>query len=145
VPQLSSNLRIYLAMAKESAAESRRLTELGRTPRADGGFVVRHDPEHRSFKQSLIAIAFAGIFLEALMAVLLIERLGKRAYEKLDHRKWEARLEALGVVDQQFLARCKKFREARNELMHEKPIDWDEPGAATVRTGQEVSVRRPAC
>lgn len=137
MPPFVSNLRVYLTIALEAAAESRRLLEEGRTPRGDGGFIVRLDPEQRSFKHSLIAIAFAGTFLEALLGIVAVERLGSERYKSIDKRKWEVKLQALGITDDGLLARCTHFREARNDLMHEKPLDWDNPSSATFFAGQE--------
>lgn len=136
MPHLISNLRVFLSIALDAAGEARRLGQEARTARPDGGYIVRLDPEQRSFKQSLIAIAFAGTFFEALLANVGIERLGTQEYEKLRWKKWEDRLRALGITDERVVASCKRFREARNDLMHEKPIDWENPSSAPCFTGQ---------
>ena len=81
-----SNLSVYIAIAEEAAVESARLLEAGRTPKPDGepGHIISLDPERRSFKQSLIAVAFAGMYLESLLGLVGNARLGKALYNKQD-------------------------------------------------------------
>jgi hypothetical protein len=141
MPSVMTNVRVYLAIAEDAAAESKRLLEEGRTPKPDGqpGYVVTHDPERRSFKQSFIAIAFAGMYLEALLALVGRERLGPELYKKVDraHTTYEEKLRLLGVSDPDILAGCKRFREARNDLMHEKPVDLESLDRGEWRTAQD--------
>jgi hypothetical protein len=140
MPSIMTNVRVYLTIAEDAAAESKRLLEEGRSPKPDGqpGYAVRHDPERRSFKQSFIAIAFAGMYLEALLALVGRERLGPELYKKIDraHTTYEEKLRLLGVSGSDLLAACKRFCEARNDLMHEcgfrpcrsaVPADADHP------------------
>jgi len=134
-----SNLNVYLAVAEEALEESVRFSEAARTPKPDGqsGYVVALDPEHRSFKQSLIAIAFAGIYLESLLGLVGTERLGKALYIKIDRQtNYEEKLPLLGVLDPSILANCKRFREARNDLMHEKAVALASLGAEGTRYAQ---------
>lgn len=130
---LISNIRTYFAIAEDAAAESKRLLDAGRTPKPDGqpGFVVAFDPEQKSFKQSLIAIAFAGMYLEALVGIMGRQRLGEDRYAKIERATYEEKLRQLGVSDPKLLADCKRFRLARNDLVHEKPVDLDAPAPAT--------------
>jgi len=126
MPTVTSNIDVYLAIAVDAAAESRRLLDRGMTPSPSGqpGHVVAFDPGRGSFKQSLIAIAFAGMYLEALLGRVGRERLGRDLYEKLDRKtSYEEKLRLLGVYDSTLLANCKRFREARNDLVHEKGVD----------------------
>jgi len=134
-----SNLDVYRAIAEEAAAESKRLLEAGRRPKPDGqpGYIVTYDPQRKSFKQSLIAIAFEGMYLEALFGLVGKQKLGKEGYRKIERRKYEAKLERLGVVDQGILDRCKRFREARNDLVHEDALDLDSSDPAVTRTAQK--------
>lgn len=140
MPHLVTNVRVYRAIAEEAASESKRLLDAGRTPKPDGsGFIVRLDPEQRSFKQSLIAIAFAGMYLEALLGLVGFEQLGKEGYSKIERLHWEVKLTKLGIAEADLIARCKRFREARNDLVHEKVLDLESPGSAPMRNGQEES------
>lgn len=127
-----TNLSTYLAISEEALAESTRQLEAHRTPRPNGqpGYILASDPERRSFKQSLIAIAFAGIYLEALLSLIGRARWGKAFYdEKIDRRfTYEEKLRLLGIVDQNDLDSCIRFREARNDLIHEKALDFEAPG-----------------
>lgn len=133
-----TNLNIYLAVAEDAAAESIRLHEEGRTPRpAVGGYVKTFDPDSRSFKQSFIAIAFAGMYLEALLGLACIARLGRELYKKVERQTtYEEKLKLLGVLDPDVLDQCKRFRETRNDLMHEKPVSLEELGTVIVRKAQ---------
>ncbi len=134
-----SNANVYLAIAEEALAESKKLDEASQRPRPDGepGIVKTLDPERASFKQSLIAIVFAGIYLEALLYIVGMDKLGKDEYRKIDYECYEKKLRALGVKDTETLKTCKRFREARNDLVHEKAIALHTGvNRATFRTAQ---------
>jgi hypothetical protein len=134
---LLTNVGVYLTIAEDAAAESKGLLDAGRTRRPDGGYVIAFDPERKSFKQSLIAIAFAGMYLEASLGTVGRQRLGKDRYATIERTIYEQKLHRLGVTDPKLLADCKRFREARNDLLHEKPIDLESPDPATEwRTAQ---------
>jgi hypothetical protein len=123
--RLVANLRVFRAIAEDAAAEVKRLQDGERAAGSGGITVVQRDPQQRSFKHSLIALAFAGSYLEALLRVVATERLGRECYAKLDRQKWENKLKALGVKDEGVIARCERFRKARNEVMHEEPLDLE--------------------
>ena len=138
-----TNLSVYLAIAEEALAESTRLSEVGRTPRPDGqpGYIISWDHERKSFKQSLIAIAFAGMYLEALFGLIAKENLGKDLCKKIDRFSYEEKLGLLlGVYEKSVLASCTRFRKARNDLMHEKALDIETLGPSEIRTAQEEAV-----
>ncbi len=120
-----SNANVYLAIAEEALAESKKLDEASQRPGPDGepGIVKTLDPERTSFKQSLVAMVFAGIYLEALLYMVGIDKLGKDEYMKIDRKHYEEKLRVLGVRDTETLKTCKRFREARNDLVHEKAIE----------------------
>ena len=120
-----SNLRVYLAIAEDALAESKRLTEEYRRPKQDGteGFVVTYDPNQKSFQHSLIAIVFAGIYLDALLYIEGVKHLGKDEYDRIGRKHYEEKLTRLGVTDSIALTQCKAFREARNHLVHEKATE----------------------
>jgi hypothetical protein len=90
-----SNLDVYLAIAEEALAESERLEKLARRPQPDGepGFIVTYDPERKSFKNSLVAIVFAGMFLEACFYIECVKRFGKAEYNNnVDRQTYEKNL-----------------------------------------------------
>jgi hypothetical protein len=138
-----TNSKIYIAIAEDAISESMKLLEEGISPLANptvGGVqaVITFDPEQKSFKQSLIAIAFAGMYLESLLTLTCTARLGKDLYKKIERNTvYEEKLRMLGIVDAGTLTNCKRFREARNDLIHEKPIDLNTLNRQTFRTGQD--------
>ncbi len=140
-----TNLYVYQAIAEEAQAESERLEKLARKPKADGepGFVITYDPEQNSFKHSLIAIAFAGMFLEALFYITGIKRFGKLEYNKrYDHKlQYEGKIELFGLHDPELLAETKRFRMMRNELVHDKDVEISELDADAIYTAQDEAAR----
>lgn len=66
--ELISNLDTYLIIAEETLEKSERLSSNARTPKPNDepGFIIKYDPKSESFKNSLISITFAGIYLETL-------------------------------------------------------------------------------
>ncbi len=139
MPAMLSNLTIYLAIAEDALAESQRLDAAARRPKPSGepGFIITFDPDRQSFKQSLIALVFAGVYLDALICLVGTQRLGKDEYLKIDRKTYEKKLAALGISDQTCLSTCKRFREARNDLVHEKAIEMQETNTAKLRRTQE--------
>lgn len=124
-PPPLTNISVYWAITEEAASEAKRLQEANRRPKPDGqlGWIITLDPEQRSFKQALIAIAFSGMYLEALLGLVGTERLGPEGYKKIERKTYQEKLKRLGVEDKALLANCRRFREARNELVHEKAFD----------------------
>jgi hypothetical protein len=87
------------------------------------------DPERRSFKHSLVAIAFAGMFLEAMFYVVGVGRFGEVVYNKrFDGETYERKLKLFGLLDPKLLDEAKRFRNMRNGLVHEKAVDISELG-----------------
>lgn len=134
-----SNLHTYLAIAEQALLESHRHDADARRQRPDGepGSIITFDPDRKSFKQSLVALVFAGVYLEALLFVVGVQRLGKAEYLKIDRKFYEEKLRALGVTDHENLAVCKRFREARNDLVHEKAVDVNALTSSELRYAQE--------
>ena len=66
---ISSNISVYRAISEEAYLKMRKLIDAGRTPKANGGegWIIKYDPEQKSFKQAMISIVFTGMWLEALM------------------------------------------------------------------------------
>ena len=120
-----SNLGVYLSIAEEALEESERLEISARSPKPDGkpGFVIQYDPERKAFKNSLITVTFAGIYLEALLYIVGISRIGKTEYLKIDQKHYEEKLKKLGLTDSELLDTCKRFRKVRNDLVHEKALE----------------------
>jgi len=117
---LFTNIRTFLAIAKESFAKSEKVGARQRRPRTGGGFIIRLDPNQKSFKLSMIAIVFAGVYLEALLYLQGCRLIGVADYKKVDRSPYEVKLAKLGVTDQELLDSAKEFRLVRRELVHEK-------------------------
>ena len=111
------------------------------TPKPNGepGYIIRWDPDRRSFKNAMVAIAFAGMYLDALLYIALQSRLGRADALKIDRLPHEKRLEELGVTDSAILNRVKAFREVRKDLVHEKAVELADIGGQPMHTAQDAA------
>lgn len=136
-----SNADIYLAIAQEAHASMR--AELAKVvkPKPDGtpGYIMRFEPDRRSFKDAMVTVVFAGIYLEALLYLSLRNRFGRADALKIDRDRYEDRLKRLGVTDTDLLQRVAAFREARRDLVHEKAVAPDELESHTIRIAQDTA------
>jgi hypothetical protein len=123
-------------------AKSERIGEAQTRPKPNGepGSIITFDPKQRSFKYSLIAIAFAEIYLDALLYIEGVKRLGKEAYKKIDRDHYEKKLIALGINDPNVIDSCKLFRKTRNELVHEKALEQTEIRAAQIEARRAINL-----
>lgn len=136
-----TNLEIYLAIAEEAHSDMRAAMAKGITPKPNGepGFVMRSEPDRRSFKQAMIAIAFAGMYLEALIYIVLQNRFGRTNALKLDRLPYEDRLKELGITDDDLHNRVKVFRDARKDLVHEKAVAVADIGNQVRHVAQDAA------
>src|SRR4051812_10615880 len=105
-----TNIGVYFAIAEEALQRSQELERRERQPKPHGepGLVISFDPERVSFKQSLIAIVFAGIYLEALLDMEARKRFSGTMLRRFDRNlNYEKKLEALGITDHLVIAACK--------------------------------------
>ncbi|MCP4609688.1 MAG: hypothetical protein GY845_13335 [Planctomycetes bacterium] len=139
---MGSNLHLYLAIAKEAMDESDRIGEAQTRPKPNGelGSIITYDPEHKSFKHSLIALAFAGIYLDALLYITGMNRLGKEAYDRIDRKCYQDKLVALGIKDSKVLSTCARFRICRNELVHERAFQDSELWGAQIEARKAIDL-----
>lgn len=151
---LLTNLHIFRAIAEEAHAEAQRLDSTAKTPKPDGspGYVIALDPNRSSFKQSLIAIAFSGVYFEALLYLRGTQLMGARWRKEFDRKTYEVKLASLGVTDQSLIQSAERLRKVRKDLVHEKatPVAklgamsntyWaQEEAAAAISFIREVSV-----
>jgi hypothetical protein len=134
---LITNVSLFRIMAEEAATKSLESLNAHRTPKPNGepGFILRGD-NRVSFKQALIAIAFSGIYLEALLAIATREarRTGRRHVSKAKEKpRYDGKLKALGVKDHGLLKAAHHFNDVRDDLIHEKPVELSTlPGAVNV-------------
>jgi hypothetical protein len=117
-----TNIETYKAIADEAHAHMVAAMEAGRRPEPDGspGWIITFDPDQTSFKQAMISIVFTGMWLEALMHLLIVQTHGEGVFKKYDPRTYEDKLKLLGCEDQGILDRATRFRRTRKELVHEK-------------------------
>ena len=102
-----SNISIYRAIA----------TEAHQIMQAAG---PGYDPDRVSFKQAMIVIVFTGMWLEALLHLLIVRKYGKEKYKLYDRKSYEEKLLLLGNYENNILDSVSRFRKARKELVHEK-------------------------
>jgi len=117
-----TNISVYKAIAEEAHQKMRELIDAGRRPKPDGsqGWVITYDPTQASFKQAMISIVFTGMWLEAMMHLLIVQEYGEQKFKDYDFKSYEEKLQLLGYCDQQITDRAKRFRKTRKELVHEK-------------------------
>ena len=117
-----SNISVYRAISEEAYLKMRKLIDAGRTPKADGseGWVIKYDPEQKSFKQAMISIVFTGMWLEALMHLKIVSEFDEKTFREHDFKSYEEKLSLLGCDNKSILGRVEKFRKCRKVLVHEK-------------------------
>jgi hypothetical protein len=122
-----TNIKTYKAIADEAHAQMNAAMEAGRRPKPDGspGWIFTLDPDRTSFKQAMISIVFTGMWLEALMHLLIVSRYGEDVFKKYDRQTYEQKLELLDCKDQNILESAARFRRTRKELVHEKAYQDD--------------------
>lgn len=129
-----TNVSIYKAIAEEAYAQVAEAAKKDRTPKPDGsGYILRYDPEYRSFKNSMIAVVFTGMWLEALTHLLIVRDHGEDKYREYDRKSYEDKLRLLGIKDEALLSQVAQFRTTRKELVHEKAY-FD---SGTIKTAQK--------
>ncbi len=78
------------------------------------------DPKQTSFKQAMISIVFTGMWIEALMHLLIVEQHGEATFKKYDFKPYEEKLILLGCADDELLQSASHFQKVRKSLVHEK-------------------------
>jgi hypothetical protein len=127
-----TNLGLYREIALEAFQLSQHELETHRRPRDEAdGYVTSFDPHSTSFKQAMVAIVFAGMFMEALLWVTGSRRLGVQAYTPVDKKGLEERAQTLGVTDHELLGDLKAYRQVRKELVHEKAVPFSQDKSPT--------------
>lgn len=136
-----TNALVYRAIALEALEASERDLAAG-TLRDGQTLITTLDPGQTSFKQSLVSIVFAGMYMEAKLWQTGCKRLGMNKYEKVDRMQLELRLNPLGIEDAALRQALERYREVRRSLVHEKavPAHLDRSPSGT---GQEEA--RNAC
>src|SRR5438477_13208076 len=94
-----TNVVVYRELASESREAAEAFFEATRGPKGDGsgGHILTRDPARQSLKHSFIAIAFAGIYIEAALWLYGSRKLGVDKYKPIDRWDLERRLQPLGL------------------------------------------------
>ena len=110
-------------------------------PKPDGspGFVITPDPEQKSFKQAIVCIAFAGMWFEALVHLVMVDHFGEEVANDWDRRSYRNKFEKLGCKDQEILDQIQRFADSRNDLMHEK-AHWNQDHFTTAQKEAEGAI-----
>jgi hypothetical protein len=85
------------------------------------GNIIVFDYDQKSFKSALIIVVFVGIFIEAVLHILLVQKLGLSGYtKKIDHTEMKEKIKILGCENKNIWELCDQYIIARKELVHEK-------------------------
>lgn len=117
-----TNVAVYREVVEESYASMQETMLKQCRPKANGepGLIKTYDPSRKSFKQAMICIVFAGMWVEAELHIQLGWRRGKDVAKETDRKTWEEKLRSLGVCDEDLLEKVCEFRKSREDLVHEK-------------------------
>ncbi|MFA5783356.1 MAG: hypothetical protein WC962_00595 [Phycisphaerae bacterium] len=121
-PYVHTNVRVFFRIAQESYQAMKKYFHEHAKPKPNGesGHIFTLDPEQKSFKNAFITIVFSGVFLEALLHLLIVERHGLRTFNEYDRKSYEEKFKLLGCSDQSIIDLCEKYRAVRREIVHEK-------------------------
>jgi hypothetical protein len=121
-PFVLTNVDIYKTIAVEAYQNMVQSIEAGRRPKPDGtaGWIVTYDPDRTSFKQAMISVVFTGMWLEAIMHLLIMKAYGNNKFKEYDFKSYKEKLKLLGCTDEELLNSASRFQKTRKELVHEK-------------------------
>ncbi|WP_028301336.1 hypothetical protein [Oceanospirillum beijerinckii] len=106
----------------ESQALMNRSLEKGRTPKEGGGFILKYDPNHTSFKEALKVLVFVGAALESIWHQKAVELKSKTFAEKADRecKSVPSKFESIGLTEKSLLDSMSDYYTVRRQLIHEK-------------------------
>jgi hypothetical protein len=133
VPAVISNLNTYLAIATDALTKAQELEAAQTRPMPDGhaGKIMMWDPSRASFKHSLIAIVFAGVYLDALLYIADRKQPGQKSGAKAAKLRRKERgsnrylvgLAKIGITDPEIVAACQRLNEVRDGIVHERALE----------------------
>lgn len=126
-----SNLNVFFEIATDSLHEAEVALNMNRQPKDNGGYILTYDQQRKSFKSSLISIAFSGAYLDLHVRLVYVNRNKKSPPRDWDRSINEEKLKTLGIDDSKILTTCKRLRLARNDVLHEKPLVKGESSTVT--------------
>ena len=117
-----TNISTYKDIAIDAFESMQTVIESAHKPKNDGtqGWIIQFDSNQTSFKLAMIVIVFAGMWLEALLHLLIVRDHGENKFREFDFKPYEEKLKLLGITNQSVLEDAGRFRKARKELVHEK-------------------------
>ena len=120
-----TNLNIYREIAEDALERSEQALRehCRKRPGGQRGTIITLDPNRASFKESLIALVFSGIYLEALLHVVGCQRVGYKKYIRIDGNSYEGKLRKLGITDEWVIKSAERYRRLRRDIVHEKAYD----------------------
>jgi hypothetical protein len=135
---LITNVSSFKAIALDAHMSMKSSLNAGREPIGDGrpGWIISFDPNQTSFRQAMITIVFTGIWLEALLHLLIVRDHGEEKFKEFDRKPYEDKILLLGCSDQKILDSAERFRKCRRELVHEKAF-FDSGEAKTAQDEAE--------
>lgn len=134
-----TNFQIYRAIAMDAFEIVKSEDAVRRRPKPDGspGCIITPDPEQKSFKQAMVCVVFAGMWYEALLHLVMVDRFGERTANEWKHRSYRNKFEKVGCADQLILDQIQQFADSRNALVHEEAY-WNQD---SITTAQREAVR----
>jgi hypothetical protein len=135
-----TNVGIYAAIAEESYTRMQESLANNRRPKqgGEGGFVLTWDPTASSFKDAMIAVVFAYMFIEAACFVANLRRGGRAKAKSEDGENPEIRVKNLGG-DSALVDRVRTYREMRRKLVHEKAAELSAIGSLQRIRAQDLA------
>lgn len=117
-----TNVSIIESIVHESHVQMTGLLEEGRTPKEDGGYILKFDPNHTSFKLALTVLVFVGAALEAMWHQKAVVLKSKTFAEKADRecKSVPLKYECIGLKDATLLHNMRHYYGVRREIVHEK-------------------------
>ncbi len=136
-----TNFQVYRAIAKDAFKVVQSEASLRKRQKPDGspGHIITPDPEQKSFKQAMVCIVFTGMWYEALVHLVMVDRFGEKEAKRWDRRSYRNKFEKLGCADELILDQIQKFADSRNDLMHEKAL-WNQGRIITAQKEAEQAI-----
>jgi hypothetical protein len=117
-----TNIRVFYHIAQEAYVAMDKDLNSSRRPKPNNepGWIITYDPDQKSFKNAFITIVFCGVFLEALLHLLIVERKGLDIFKQYDRKSYKDKLKLLGCTDESILKASTQYQDARRQVVHEK-------------------------
>lgn len=117
-----TSLGVIESIVFESQELMNNYLDEGRTPKEGGGFILKYDPSHKSFKEALKVIVFVGAALESMWHQKAVELKSKTFAEKADRecKSVPLKFECIGLSEEAVLNAMNNYYNVRRQIVHEK-------------------------